>query len=78
MSTVWKIGEDLADQYHGAGYALAAVTGGRVVKLVYLRDLLPGFDVATSGTMGLFQAIDDPRIGPTIRMLQSLGWLGWA
>lgn len=73
MSAVWKIEEDLADQYHGAGLALAAITDGRVVKIVYLRDLLPGFEVARSGKMELFQALDDPRLGPAIRLLQSLG-----
>lgn len=30
----WPIPNDIADQYHGMGVALAAVTGGRIVKLV--------------------------------------------
>lgn len=68
----WNIPEDLADQYHGAGHALAAITGGHVVRLVYLRDALEDYD-DESGRAALDRAVLDPRLGPTIRLLQSLG-----
>jgi hypothetical protein len=69
---VFKIGEELARQYDGAGHALAAVTGGRVVALRYLRDALPDYGEG-EGVARLAVAIDDARLGPAVRELQALG-----
>lgn len=68
---VMKITEDIAEQYHGSGHALAAVTGGRVIKLIYLSDVLPDLDEEDPGAVRA--ALGDPRIGPSVRLLQSLG-----
>lgn len=36
---VYKIPDSFAHHYHGAGYALAAICGGEVVKIVYIEDV---------------------------------------
>lgn len=71
MANVWKIPEALAHQYHGAGPGLVAVTGGQVVALRYLEDVLPGFDPDDSHAVLL--ALSDDRLGNTVRQLQTLG-----
>jgi hypothetical protein len=65
---IWKIPDTLADKYHGAGHALAAVAGGQLTGLVYLADILPDFDPDT-----IESALSDERLGPTVRYLSSLG-----
>lgn len=69
--TVHKIPEALAHKYHGSGHALVAVTGGQVVDLVYLEDVLPDFDPDAPGA--LVKALADARLGPSVRQLQALG-----
>lgn len=69
--TVHKIPSSLASKYHGAGHALVAVTGGQVVDLVYLEDVLPDFDPEAPGA--LVRALADARLGPSVRQLQALG-----
>ena len=70
MSTTYPIPEPLMAQYHGSGVALAAMVGGQLIALRYLSDVLPDYD----GSMAQApQAIDDPRLGPTVRELQALG-----
>lgn len=66
--TVYKINDTLASKYHGSGHALVAVTGGQVVDLVYLKDVLPDFEPDRLQT-----AINDERLAPTVRRLQVLG-----
>src|SRR5574337_2168659 len=44
MMQTYPIPEALAPKYHGAGHALAAVTGGQIVDLVYVEDALPDYD----------------------------------
>lgn len=68
---VFHIPESLADKYHGAGHALAAVAGGQVVSLIYLRDLIP--DYADGSTVALAVALDDARLAPAVRELQAMG-----
>lgn len=67
---VYKIGDAVADQYHGAGYVLAAMAGGQVVRLVYLADVLSDFDAETDS---LAAAVNDERLAPTVRELSALG-----
>ncbi len=70
MSNVFKIPDALESKYHGCGIALASVTGGQIVNLVYLRDALDDF----SGKQeDLPAALNDDRLGPTVRLLQSTG-----
>jgi len=70
MPNVFKIPDALEAKYHGCGIALASVTGGQLVNLVYLNDVLDDF----SGEQADIQtALDDERIGPTVRLLQSTG-----
>lgn len=71
QAQVFPIPESLADKYHGAGHALAAVTGGQGVGLIYLRDSLP--DYADGSTVALAVALDDARLAPAARELQALG-----
>lgn len=67
---VFKVPDTLASKYHGAGLALAATRNGVLINIAYLEDVLPDFggDVADAR-----DAISDPRLGPTVRVLQALG-----
>lgn len=68
---VFPISDALAAKYHGAGHALAAVTGGQVVELVYMADAMPDYDPDQRGA--LQTALSDDRLGPTVRRLQAVG-----
>lgn len=68
---VFKIPDSLAHKYRGSGHALVSVTGGQVVDLVYLEDVLPDFDADAPGA--LVKALADDRLGPAVRHLQALG-----
>lgn len=71
MSLIYKIEGSIEDKYQGAGIALAAVTGGRVVGLAYLRDVIDDLD--ESDLIAVKQALVDSRLGPIVRELQALG-----
>ena len=68
---IYPIPEALASKYHGAGHALAAIVGGQVVDLVYVEDALPDYDPDQRGALAA--ALNDDRLGPTVRRLQALG-----
>lgn len=68
--TIFKIPDAIADKYDGCGYAMASVTGGQIVNLIYLRDILPEFDDERES---LAEAIDDERTGQAVRLLQATG-----
>lgn len=68
MSHVFLVPESLSEKYHGSGHALAATANGQLVDIVYLRDALPDFD-----SENLRGAINDDRLSPVVRYLQSLG-----
>lgn len=70
MPNVFKIPDALEAKYHGCGIALVSVTGGAIINLVYLRDVLEEFD---DDQAGLHTALADDRLGPTVRLLQSTG-----
>lgn len=59
---------ELAAAYRGGGHALAAIKDGRLIDLLYLRDLLSGFDPDNAES-----AINDVRLAPTIAHLSSIG-----
>jgi hypothetical protein len=65
---VFKVPESLAEKYHGCGHALAATADGELIDIVYLVDILPDFDPAL-----LTELINDAKLAPTVRYLQSLG-----
>ena len=67
---VYPIPEALASKYHGSGHALAAIVGGQVVDLVYVEDALPDYDPDQRGALAA--ALNDDRLGPTVRRLQAL------
>ena len=69
MCSVFLIPQYIAHKYRGPGYAMGTVIGGRIVNLMYLRDVLPEFDDEDFH----LDVLDDPRIGPAVRMLQSSG-----
>lgn len=71
MPNVFKIPYALESKYHGSGIALASVTGGAIVNFVYIRDVIDEFD--DSDRAALPSALNDDRLGPTVRLLQSTG-----
>lgn len=75
--TVYPIPETLAAQYHGAGYALAAITGGQVTALRYVADVAgpPLEDVASGPHAAFFvrQWLGTAEAAPVVRELQVLG-----
>lgn len=77
--SVFPINSHVADvKYRGAGYALAAHDGERVLDLVYLRDALEGFDDPSSEDGGAVEAaleaaINDHRLRPVIEQLRPQG-----
>lgn len=75
-----QIPDNLSSQYKGAGWAMAAIDGGVVVKLIYLEDVSTSFVKMCGGegfenraAIFVKQAIQLPEIGPTVRELQVLG-----
>ena len=75
---VYKIPDTLSSAYHGAGYALAAIAGGRPVALRYVEDLAPDLgDVLAEGGSAARRAVQNwvasDAAGPTVRELQALG-----
>lgn len=70
MPNVFKIPDTIEPKYHGCGIALASITGGTIIDLVYLRDVLEDFDDDLTSTPS---ALADDRLGPTIRLMQSTG-----
>lgn len=76
---VFAIEGQVADvKYRGAGYAIAAHDGQRVVDLVYFRDALEGFDDPSAEDGDdveavLQAAINDDRLRPVIEQLRPQG-----
>lgn len=68
---VFKIPEEVANKYHGSGYALCSATGGQVVNLIYLRDVIEEFDDEDAESVPV--ALGDARLTHSVRMLQSAG-----
>lgn len=66
--TTLPIPDELAAAYKGSGHAIAAVKNGQLLDLLYLRDLIPGFEPENANC-----AIHDGRIAPTIAHLSRLG-----
>jgi hypothetical protein len=71
MPKTYPIPDLLAPKYRGLGHALAAVCNGEIVDFVYLRDALEDFD--PDAPHAVFAAIQDERLGPTVRRFQALG-----
>lgn len=67
----YKVPDSLEHKYHGSGYALAAISGGELASFVYLEDVLEDFDPAAPHAA--FMAVNDDRLGPTVRELSALG-----
>ena len=67
LMNTYKVPDSLADKYHGAGHALVSTANGLLIDLAYLADVLPDFDGDIEAAM------NDDRIGPTVRYLSSLG-----
>lgn len=67
----------IEQKYHGAGYALAAHDGARVLDLIYLGDVLPDFDLPDgppSAQADRLQAVLlDDRLRPAIEQLRPQG-----
>lgn len=76
----YKVTDALACQYKGAGWALVAIAGGQLVKLVYLADASPAFDqmmqqpgADNHGAFLARQVLSLPELGPVVRELQAIG-----
>lgn len=67
---VFKIDGAMESKYHGSGYAMASVTGGKIVNLIYLRDVIEEFDEERDSLPAI---LNDDRLGPSVRLLQSTG-----
>lgn len=72
--------EGLASQYHGCGWALGAVSGGQLVRIVYLEDVSPAFQAAQEQigfenheAFFVKQIVQLAELAPTVRELQALG-----
>ena len=75
---VYPIPESIAPQYHGAGYALAAIAGGQIVALRYVADAAPALDeeLAEGGAIArqaVQRWIASDAAGPTVREMQAFG-----
>lgn len=77
--SVYPVPDNLATQYHGSGWALAAVTGGALVALRYVADVAPA-TVADAVTEGGPHAaffvrtwLASAEAAPIVRELQALG-----
>ena len=68
---IFNIPYTLSEKYHGTGHALASVTGGQIVDLIYLRDIIENFD---SGEFIDFPKIlNDSRLSESVQLLQATG-----
>lgn len=67
---VFKVPDALAAKYHGAGFALAAITGGQLIDIKYLADVFPDREVEHQE---LPEILNDAALGPAVRELQALG-----
>ena len=72
------IPESLSHQYHGAGWALAAITGGRLIALRYVSDLAPELDDdliegGNTARAAVQKWFASDAAGPAVRELQALG-----
>lgn len=75
---VYKIPESLYPEYHGCGYAVAAVFETQVKKIVYLRDVFEEHDYdedleGPTNPEDLTPWLTHPAIEPTLRELNALG-----
>lgn len=71
-----KITDAVAHQYHGAGWALAAIVGGEVVAIRYIADIAPEIDEQLDTDHASFfirQWLNAPAAAPHVRELQALG-----
>jgi len=74
----YQIPESIYAQYQGAGWALAAMTGGQLVAIRYIADLAPGLssDLIEGGSaarQAVQEWIASDAAAPAVRELQALG-----
>jgi hypothetical protein len=75
----YPIPEDMDAQYHGSGWALAAICGGRPVALRYLNDVASDDWLDKIERMGqhaklvVGKWILSPEAGPHVRELSAFG-----
>lgn len=72
-----KVTDQLAPKYRGAGFALAAITGGQLIDIRYVRDVAPAViaDQLDGSHAEFFvrQWINSAEAAPVVRELQALG-----
>lgn len=75
----YKITEAVEAQYKGAGWALAAITGGQVVALRYLNAVANEsvneeiFEFPSAAQIPITRWLDDAAARAVVRELQALG-----
>jgi hypothetical protein len=72
------IPEALYEKYSGAGYGMVSVLNGVIVDLVYFETIDDSFFIdpefcSDAQMKKLGEIIDDPKVGESVRYLQSLG-----
>lgn len=79
MPKIYKITAAVADQYHGSGWALVAVSGGQIVTLRYLDDVADDAvcnkirERVGEAKVTVTKWLDTPTAGAVVRELQALG-----
>ncbi|HEU4855290.1 MAG TPA: hypothetical protein VFS89_08405 [Nitrosospira sp.] len=68
---VYKIQGAVTNKYQGAGPAVAAIAGEKIINLVYVRDVIDEMDEEDEDSIA--NALVDVRLGPTVRELSALG-----
>ena len=77
---IFNIPKNLYNQYKGAGYALAAITGEQIIKVIYFEDMSPILadaladdDEGQHGDFFVRQFLKTQGAAPFIRELQAMG-----
>jgi hypothetical protein len=71
----YPIREPLYSKYDGSGYAIAALLGGELVDLRYLRDIDPAFSDLEVNFNGadIAETTNGPAFLRAVRQMQALG-----
>ncbi|MDY0300307.1 MAG: hypothetical protein RBQ99_01850 [Trichlorobacter sp.] len=70
---IFQIPEEIADKYHGAGFALGAVKGDVLQEFVYLHDVIDGFDGEQLDEAMKTLSDNGGKFAPVFKRLDALG-----
>jgi hypothetical protein len=70
VATVYRVPEKLQKFYKGSGHGICAIRDGKIVKMAYLRDIIPDVEFLSepnndeeSPLVDLKKITTDPRVG---------------